>query len=173
MIAHQSQSYATYETWVLPVAKRLQLKGEPLRLAFNMSMITEKFDFDPVEIAKNLESFAVPSIWALMRFLFERYTKPKEKRGLDPSDRKAVTVVHELPRNIRMKKLEDGDPGSPRVRQCAYSSSVCSRERSPTRFEHSREQADEQRERRRPPANDHVRVSIPGVKSLHVRMGIH
>lgn len=66
LIVGQSQSYASYNTWVLPMKPNLGASGEILKTAFNACMITEALHFDPKAIRESLDTFEVPSVKTLV-----------------------------------------------------------------------------------------------------------
>ena len=80
-IVNQSQSYATYNHWVIPLAENFHLKGEALQMAFNACMITEACNYDPKKIVAKLDSFTVPTQEEINNGLVEKLGRKEEIRG--------------------------------------------------------------------------------------------
>ncbi|MCO7223404.1 DUF4157 domain-containing protein [Pleionea sp. CnH1-48] len=91
LIVNQSQSYATYNTWVLPVAENFGIKGGALKNIFEGCMISEVCDFEPDKIKAQLDTFKVPSVFVINRDLTSQVrVKGRFKPGVLESYRAEV-----------------------------------------------------------------------------------
>ncbi|MCG8425082.1 MAG: DUF4157 domain-containing protein [Proteobacteria bacterium] len=110
LITHQSQSYANYETWVIPIAENFQLKGQVLLQTFKDCMITEVFEHDPQEIRDNLDGFAVPLAADIFERLRQHYTRVQKNKtvGYDQEKRQPIkrdVVTYKAPAS--QERLEE------------------------------------------------------------------